>query len=368
MKASPPSTIDALVREAAASTRVLNLGGGLPAEAQFPRRPLAECFLRVLAARGSPGLQYGWPEGQPSLRARIVQRLRARSPSIDVTPDDVVITNGAQQAIALAVQLLAPPGAAIGVEDASYPAALDLFRARGLRPERLGPGRVSYVMPTLGNPTGAALGAQDRARAAALGSWVIEDDAYGDLRFAGPVAPLLGARPKRCIHVGTFSKTLCPGLRVGWMVVPPSLRRRALRLKQGDDLQASSLAQAVVDDYLAHNDFEARLVVLRRYYRRRATALARALRRALPSWSFAFPEGGFCLWVDTNARVDELALLRAAVEEGVSFDVGSAFQAFPAPHAPTRLRVCYSSAPADRFDEAARRLARAWRRVPKSRV
>ncbi|MDB4979390.1 MAG: hypothetical protein JWM82_142 [Myxococcales bacterium] len=362
------STIDALAREAAASARVINLGGGLPAEAQFPRRKLAACFLRVLAARGSPGLQYGWPEGQRSLRARIAERLRARAPSVDVTADDVIVTNGAQQAIALAVQLLVPPGGGIGVEEASYPAALDLFRSRSLVPRRLGPGLVCYVMPTLGNPTGGAISDRDRALAVKDGTWIIEDDAYGELRFAGPVAPLLGARPKRCIHVGTFSKTLCPGLRVGWMVVPPSLRRRALRLKQGDDLQASSLAQAVVDDYLAHDDFEARLVVLRRYYHRRATALARALRRALPSWSFAFPEGGFCLWIDTNARVDELDLLRLAVKEGVSFDVGSAFQAFPDEEAPTRLRLCYSAATPARFEEAARRLARAWRRVPKSRV
>jgi 2-aminoadipate transaminase len=355
------------MRRAAGDERVVNLAGGLPAVAQFPRAALAKGFLRVLAARGSPGLQYGWPEGQPSLRARIADRLRQRAPAARLTADDVIITNGAQQAIALAVQLLARRGDRIAVEPACYPAALELFRDRGLDLIDLSDGqaraRVTYVMPALGNPTGTALDRAARARLLARPGWIIEDDAYGDLTFDEVVPPLLAERRRRIVYVGTFSKTLCPGLRVGWIVVPPALRERALRLKQSEDLQAGSLAQSVVDDYLAHHDFDARLIAHRRYYLHRARRLARAIHHALPAFRFEFPHGGFCLWVETPEPVDEVALLHAAVAEGVCYDVGSAFQTDPARQALTRMRLCYSAEAPDRFDEGARRLARAWRRV-----
>jgi 2-aminoadipate transaminase len=352
--------LDALARRAAATPGLIPLAGGLPADRQFPRAALAASFLRVLDARDGAALQYGWPEGQGGLRARIAARLGARVGAA-VSADDVIVTNGAQQAIAIAAASLARPGDAIGVEPASYPAALELFRVRGLRLVPLGEARVSYVMSTLGNPTGRALDAPGR-RAAARGRWIIDDDAYGELAFEGRTAPLWQGRRGRVVHVGTFSKTLCPGLRVGWLVVPEALRARALRLKHGDDLQANSLAQAVVDDTLAHIDFDARLAVLRRYYRSRAARLARAIRRALPAWSFAFPEGGFSLWLEADGRVDDARLLRAAVDEGVSFDPGSTFEGLR-DQGPTRLRVCYSAAAPESFDDAAARLARAWRRV-----
>jgi 2-aminoadipate transaminase len=361
------ASVDELVRHAVASDRVINLGGGLPAEKQFPRAALTASFVRVLAMRGSPALQYGWPEGQRSLRERIARRARSRWAQDDTAADDVIITNGAQQAIALAVQALTRRGDAVGVERTSYPAALEMFAMRGRRVAPIGKARVSYVM-TLGNPSGRVLDPRIYEDVRGRARWTIEDDAYGELRFNGPVEVPLGKEARaHVVRIGTFSKTLCPGLRVGWMIVPRALRSRVVRLKQGDDLQASSLSQAVIDDYLAHNDFDARLVALRRYYHRRASRLANAIRRELPSWSFAFPEGGFSLWLHTDGRVSETRFLRLAVEEGVCFDPGSSFLASHEPGAPTRLRVCYSAAVSARFDEAARRLARAWRRAVASK-
>jgi 2-aminoadipate transaminase len=309
----------------------------------------------------SPALQYGWAEGQVELRSWIAARLNARGAR--VRADDILVTSGGQQAISIAIDLLYRRPGAIGVEAASYPAALDLFRGRRLALASMTDGRACYVMPGLNNPTGQRLSKQERRDLLARGAAVIEDDAYGELVFDGAPAPLLlRDAPDRVFHVGTLSKTLCPGLRVGWLVVPRRQRDRARRVKERLDLQANGLAQAIVSDYLQRVDFDDRLRKLRRYYAARAERLARELRRALPSWRFALPEGGFCLWVDTNERVDERRFAEIAIEEGVSFDPGSSFLGEGQPST-TWIRVCFSSVEADRFRDGARRLASAWSRV-----
>jgi 2-aminoadipate transaminase len=362
---TPAGSLDRLIRTAAASPRVIGLGGGLPAEAQFPRDELATSFVNVLRRHGSPALQYGWPEGQQHLRAWVARRLLERGAKVE--PDDVVITNGAQQAIAIAASLVLRKGDSVGIENASYPAALELFRARGLALTSLTGGRAGYVMPAISNPSGLPLSLDARAALLARRIPIIEDDAYADLAFAGrPSPPLLAEAPDRTYHVGTMSKTLCPGLRVGWLVVPRSRRVRAVKLKQHGDLQANSLAQAIVDDYLSRVDFDARLQMLRRFYRRRAAQLADAVRKTLPSWNFTFPEGGFCLWLQADAAVDERGFLERAIAEGVSFDAGSAFRLRPRPGDPTHLRLSFSLEKPAKFAAGVRRLARAWRRAVKA--
>lgn len=361
--------IDDLLRAAAADARVIGLAGGLPSEAQFPKRELARAFLRVLRRSGTPALQYGWAEGSDGLRAFVAGRLRARG--ADTRADDVIITSGAQQAIALALELTARAGDSVGVGAETYPAALELMRARRLVPvaQWRGP-RVRYAMPAVHNPRGGALADAARAELLGAGGAIIEDDAYAELRFDGPPArPLLADAPDRVLHVGTLSKTLSPGLRIGWLVVPDRLRERALRLKQGTDLQASSLGQAIAEAYLLGDgdlpavDWDARLGRLRRLYRRRATLLLRALRSALPGWRFTKPAGGFAIWAEAPPdapAVEELTLLRHAVAAGVAFDPGSTFRPDAAPR-PLAVRLCFSAAPTASFQDGAQRLARAWR-------
>jgi 2-aminoadipate transaminase len=363
--ATAPDPIDRLIRKAAASPRVIGLGGGLPSEKQFPRKELAAAFVAALKRQGSPALQYGWPEGQEPLRVWIARRLRERGAT--VAADDVIITNGAQQAIALAAGLALRKGAPIAVEDASYPAALDLFRSRRLRLTSLSEGRAAYLMPAVNNPSGMALSSAARATLLARRVPLIEDDAYADLNFAGRESrPFLADAPDRTYHVGTMSKTLCPGLRVGWLVVPHSRRQRAVKTKQDVDLQANSLAQAVVDHYLSNHDFDARLRVLRRFYQRRAARLSEAVHKTLPNWTFDFPAGGFCLWIQTDAAVDEKRFLERAVAEGVSFDLGSTFLRHHDRREPNRLRLSFSYEDPTKFTEGVRRLARAWRWAVKS--
>jgi 2-aminoadipate transaminase len=368
--------VEELQRRAASDARVIALGGGLPSPRQFPRRALATAFLRTI---GDPSaLQYGWPEGHERLRAFIAARLAARGARVD--PDEVVVTSGAQQAIVIAAQTVVAPGARVATDEESYPAALDAFRTLGAIPVAgldAPATTAAYVMPAIANPRGRGLDRDARARLVASRRAILEDDAYAELRFDGAAPPPLLAEARgRVFHIGTFSKTLCPRLRVGWLIAPRRHQRRVLRAKRDQDLQSSTLAQAILVEALgigargaepaiarAVERFDARLARLRPFYRRRAERLVRALRRHLPSWRATMPEGGFSVWVESDDDlVDDVTLLRAAVEEGVAFDPGRLFRPGRGP-APLGLRVCFSAEPPERLEEGVRRLARAFTRV-----
>lgn len=361
--------IERLQRRSAQDERVIALAGGLPSPDTFPRGQLARAFSQTLT--GDAALQYGWPEGRDGLRLWIAERLRRRGAR--VSADDVIVTSGAQQALAIAAQVLCRRGDRVGVEHFSYPAALDLFRTRELTlvpSERVLAGRAKaralYAMPAIGNPGGMAASAEERARlleCARRGVQVLEDDAYAEVHFGRVPAPLLATTRENVWHIGTFSKTLCPGFRVGWLVPPPDQRVAALKVKGVQDLHANSLAQAVLENYLDQDQYEKRLGRLKTFYGRRAERLVRALRRELPSFRFEEPLGGFSVWAEADAPADEAKLLALAVRRGTSFDPGSGFAAFPADkseHDPLRLRLAFSTIAIDAIDEAVRRLARSY--------
>jgi 2-aminoadipate transaminase len=198
----------------------------------------------------------------------------------------------------------------------------------------------------------------DRARRNKL--VLIEDDAYADILFrGGPSRPLLAEAPESVFHVGTFSKSLCPGLRVGWLVTPKRFRDQALEVKRESDLQANSLAQAILEAFFGHHDFDARVARACHRYGRRAARLAEALHRYLPEWSFDEPQGGFSIWVDTGEPGDDVALLERAVASGTSFDPGSMFRV--APSSTLALRLCYSCLDEAHIEDGVKRLRKAWR-------
>ena len=356
------SRVERMQRVAAARSDVLSFAGGLPDPAVFPRTALTRAFLRAIAHSGAPALQYGWPEGRPALREYIANRLRARG--CNVRADDVLVTSGAQQAIAIAAQLIFRRSKTVLLDAETYAGALELFRSRGLL-VTFDAHRASgaYVMPQIGNPRGQTM---DRAVRGQLVEHakrgdllLIEDDAYADIMFAGePGKPLLADVPDATFHVGTFSKSLCPGLRVGWLVAPRRFREPALEVKRENDLQANSLAQSILEEFFAHDDFDARIVKARRLYRRRATRLAGALRRHLPSWNFHEPQGGFSIWVDTGRAGDDMAFLRWAVACGTSFDPGCLFRVGEG--STLSVRLSYSCLAERSIDEGVKRLATAW--------
>lgn len=333
---------------------MLALSGGLPAEETFPVQALAT----ALAAIGPADLQYEWPEGRLELRRFIAKRLCARG--AEVAAEDVIITNGAQQAIDLALSLCSGAGDAIAVPPACYPAGLDLFRSRHVTPvHELLAATAVYSMPLVANPTGLPLSGEGRAELLASSLPLIEDDAYAELRFDRlTAAPLLAAAPDRVFHVGTLSKTLCPGLRIGWLVVPPAERDNARREKQRSDLQANTLTQAIVEKYLEHVDFDERLDSLASFYAERCEALTDALRRKLPSVRFRDPAGGFSLWVEADEPADDARFLATAARHGVSVDPGGPFRASPREQ-PLAFRLAFSSLAPSAMAEAVGRLAEA---------
>jgi 2-aminoadipate transaminase len=352
--------VERLHRIAAAMPGTIGLGGGLPADTLFPRGPLGRAFLRAMREPQASALQYAWPEGRIELREWIAARLRARGAT--VAADEVIVTSGAQQAIALAAQLAFARGDEVGVDAETYPAALDLFATRGGRPRTGwdGAARAFYAMPAIGNPRSRPMRDDERRALLGRGIHVIEDDAYAELRFDGvSTRPLLADDRAHVWHIGSFSKTLCPGLRVGWLVPPPAWRERALELKHATDLQASSLGQTILALFLDEDDFDARLRRAQRFYRARSCRLLTAVRRHLPAWRCDEPEGGFALFLESDEPGDDLALLETATRHGVSFDPGRIFRPNGS-GAPLGLRLCFSNAGARELDEGVRRLARAW--------
>jgi len=329
--------IDRLQRIAAARPGVIALAGALPARELIPRAELARALAEVTA--GEEALQYGWPEGDAALRGWIADRLRGRG--ADIGADRVIVTAGAQQALAITAAALA---GTVTVGDATYPGALGVFERvveRG--------GEIRYVMPGVSNPHGVDI---DHVHDGTL----VADEAYAELRFDGRTPrPLLG---DAVWHIGTISKTIAPGLRVGWLIPPPAAHAAALAAKQAMDLQSATLSQAALARLLATFDLDGHLARVRACYAARAAALAEALARHVPALRFREPEGGLSLWAELDAAADtELALLEAALREGVMVDPGSAFR--PRPGGPLALRISFSNAPSHALEEGARRIARA---------
>jgi 2-aminoadipate transaminase len=328
---------------------VIALAGGLPDPALFPRVAMQRALATVMAEPKLVALQYGWPEGDEKLRKWIAARLGVRA-------GDVIVTAGAQQAIALATSVL-PRGGTIGVAPATYAAALELFATQGLTPSDGTSVDAFYLVPEIGNPEGLPLDERLGEIVRTSSVPVIVDDAYAELRFDGARARVAN-RFSRVWRIGTFAKTLCPGLRVGWLVPPPEYHALVLRLKHDADLQANGLGQAVLAELLRTWDYDAHLERARTIYARRAAALASALRERLPSWTFREPEGGFSIFVDTNHAGNDVAFLAVASAHGVSFDPGRMFRIVPRDR--IELRLCHCNVGESLLEEGVKRLGRAW--------
>ncbi|MFH8403462.1 PLP-dependent aminotransferase family protein [Streptomyces sp. NPDC018019] len=374
------------VREILALTarpEVISFAGGLPAGELFDTGGISAAFRHVLDEAPRQALQYSTTEGDPALRTAVAARVSARG--LATGADDLLVTTGSQQGLSLLATALLEPGDTVLVEDPCYLAALQVFAFAGARvvpvpadDAGLDPAaldavaarerpKLLYLVPTFQNPTGRTLAAGRRAAvaevAARRGLWVIEDDPYGELRFEGEPVPYLSTFPgaeDRTVLLGSFSKTVAPGLRLGWLRAPAELRRACVVAKQAADLHTSTVDQAAVARYLAGPDLDAHLDRVRGAYRARRDALVDGLAGALPDGSrWNRPDGGMFVWATMPAGYDAAALLPEVVRHDVAYVPGAPFYAGPADAG--SMRLSFVTHPPEEIREGLRRLARTLR-------
>lgn len=369
--------------ERASRPGVLSLAGGFPAPELFPAPAYSEALRKVLE-RDPRALQYG-PPFEP-FRDRLVELLAARG--IDCGREDLLLTNGAQQAISIAAALLLDPGAPVVFEESVYTGALEAVAPHSPRILTVGTDRrtgfdvdalearlaagerpaFAYLIPEAHNPVGATLSAEKRERLAELserhGLPLVEDDAYGLLVYDGAAGrPLKALAPDRVLYVGSLSKVIAPALRLGFLVVPPALRQAAQLVKESLDLECPALTQRALAELLSPPGFlPGHLARLHETYRARRDAMLEALGVEFPAGArFSRPRGGFFVWVELPGDVDTAVLLdRALDEEGVAFVPGAAFSA-DGRSGRRCLRLSFASQPPEAIRDGLRRLGRLLR-------
>ncbi len=348
---------------------IISLAGGLPSPKTFPIDAFAQACATVLQKDGQAALQYAASEGYLPLREAVARML-----PWPVDPDQVLITTGSQQGLDLVAKVLIDPGSRILVETPTYLGALQAFSPmepdvvsvasddHGVLMDDLaaktgtgaGRARFLYVLPNFQNPTGRTMPEERRAalvaRAAELNLPLIEDNPYGDLWFDQPPAlPLTARNPEGCIYLGSFSKVLAPGLRLGFLVAPRAMYPKLLQAKQAADLHSPSFNQRMVAEVMKDGFLDRHVPTIRQLYKQQRDAMLAALEREMAGLDVQWnrPDGGMFLWVRLPEGMDAIALLPEAVERNVAFVPGAAFYADAAD--PRTLRLSFVTASAQQI-------------------
>jgi DNA-binding transcriptional MocR family regulator len=361
-----------------ASEEMISFAGGMPDSSLFPIDAFRQVMHEVLRTEGQGLLQYTAASGYPPLRRYLAEYLVRKG--LAVTEADILIVNGSQQGLDLVARTLLDPGDRVVVEGPSYPGALQIFRSYqtevltvpvghdGIRRDilegvmqRLAP-KCIYVMPTFQNPTGATVGLEGRRELLAMAAKaqvpIIEDDFHNELRYDGaPVISLRGLdRKGLVIAVGTFSKILFPGLRVGWIVAPSEVMERLIIAKRVSDFHTSALIQAAIYHFCRRRLLDQHMELMRREYRRRRDTLLQALRRYCPPHvTWTHPQGGFSLLLTLPTGVDTSSLLPEAAGAGVLYTPGTLFYVDGGGR--NQLRLSFSDVPVERIEAGIQRLS-----------
>ena len=348
---------------------ILSMAGGLPSPDTFPIEAMRVASERVLRDTPREALQYAASEGYAPLREWVAAHLSAQG--LSVGADQVLITTGSQQGLDLVAKVLVDPAAPVAVETPTYLGALQAFAPfepvfvnvagdeSGPLPQavadvpRLAPGcRYFYVLPNFQNPTGRLIPEARRVELIAAAQRarlpLLEDNPYGDLWYdAPPPAPLAARWPEGVIYMGSFSKILAPGLRLGYVVAPRELCPKLLQAKQAADLHTPSFNQRLVYEVIRDGFLDQHTPTIRARYRLQRDAMQAALLAQMPEGTqWSAPQGGMFFWLRLPEGVDALALLPLAVREGIAFVPGSAFYAHAAD--PRTLRLSFVTlSPAD---------------------
>ena len=338
---------------------IISMAGGLPAPASFPISAFTQACNTVMERDGAAALQYSTTEGFPALRQAIADFL-----PWDVSPEQVLITTGSQQALDLIGKIFMDKGSRILVEKPTYLGALQAFTpfepvAVGVNSDnegmliddfaaKVGSGedkaRVAYILPNFQNPTGRTMSEERRQalveKAKELDIPLVEDNPYGDLWYEGePPLPLAARNPEGVIYMGSFSKVLAPGLRVGFIVAPKSVYGKLTQAKQAADLHSPSFNQRVVAEVMKDGFLASHIPTIRAMYKVQRDVMLVALEREMEGLdvNWTRPVGGMFLWVTLPKGMNAQDLLPEAVERGMAFVPGAPFYADEAEHNTLRL-------------------------------
>ena len=348
---------------------IISLAGGLPYTKEFKMNKMVSAATDCMERQGNEALQYGPSEGHTGLKKHVTKMMI--QDDIVVNTEDLIITDGSQQALDLIGKIFIDPGDHIIVEAPSYVGALDAFigyepkivaiplddqgvrvdllekQLKELKKEGIRP-KFMYVVPNFHNPAGITMSGPRRKRLIELSAeydlLLVEDNPYGRLRFEGENLPSLRALDDKVVYLSTFSKIFSPGIRLGWVVAPHPILEKIIFAKQSADLCSSSFTQRVVEEFLEANDLDAYLAQLTNIYRGRRDVMLEALEEFFPKEaSWTQPNGGFFVWVELPEFIDTTEMLAEAINKKVAFVPGRSFFVGGVGANFMRLAFCYPS-------------------------
>ncbi len=365
---------------------MISFGGGNPAPELFPLREFQEACRYVLEHEGPASLQYGVTEGYPPLKQYLLEKMRKYG--VPAEEENILIVNGSQQALDLVGKIFLDPGDTVLTDGPTYLGAIQAWNAYEarfvtvpldddgtrvdlvediLKREKV---KFIYSLPNFHNPAGVTLSLQRRHQlvdlAARYGTFIIEDDPYGELRFEGEdLTPIIVLHKENTIYLSTFSKTLSPGIRLGWIVAPGKALRRLVQAKQAADLHTSMFTQMVAYDICQRGFLRPHVKRIRDTYRERCRVMLAAMDKYFPpGLRWTRPLGGLFLWVILPKGMDSIELLKEAVAEKVAFIPGPAF--YPDGSGQHTFRMTFATASPEMIEEGVERLAKAIERQMKS--
>lgn len=367
-----------------ATPGMISFGGGNPAPELFPLREFEEACHYVLEKQGTTALQYGVTEGYPPLKQYLIDKMRKYG--VPAEQENILMVNGSQQALDLIGKVFLNPGDTVLTDAPTYLGAIQAWNAYEarfvgvpldengtrvdliedvLKREKV---KLIYCLPNFHNPAGVTLSLERRHKlielAAKYGAFIVEDDPYGELRYEGEdLTPLIVMHKENVIYLSTFSKTLAPGIRLGWIVAPARALGKIVQAKQGADLNTSTFLQMIANDICQRGFLRQHVKVIRDTYRERCRVMLSAMQKHFPPCvTWTRPQGGLFLWVMLPEGIDSVQLLQVAVQEKVAFIPGVAF--YPdGVSGKNTLRLTFATASPAQIDEGIQRLGKVIERA-----
>ena len=360
---------------------IISFAGGLPAPELFPVEEMKAVSLKVLEEDGRAAMQYAATEGFAPLRKQIAERMNAKY-NTKVEANDIAITSGSQQGLDFSGKIFLDEGDVVLCESPSYMGALNAFKAYGPKfievptdengmimeelekvLETTENVKMIYVIPDFQNPTGRTWPMERRTKFMELINKfeipVIEDNPYGELRFEGEILPSLKSMDEKglIIFLGSFSKIFCPGYRIGWVCAEPELLNKYITIKQGADLQASTISQREVSKYIDMYDLDAHVEKIKAVYKVRRDLMINTMKETFPAEAkFTNPEGGLFTWVELPEGMDAKEIMVKCLEQNVAYVPGGSF--FPNGGKENTFRLNYSNMPDEKIVDGIARLGK----------